>query len=56
MYDDLSSENSCDVYINYTAMTTKLEVKKGYSNDPVSNRLVTLGANDGEKVLIHIDY
>ena len=56
MYEDLSAENSCDVYIDYTAMTKESEEKGGYSNDPIANRLVELGAEDGEEVLIHIDY
>tara|TARA_R110000744_G_scaffold242781_1_gene359841 strand:+ start:3023 stop:3262 length:240 start_codon:yes stop_codon:yes gene_type:complete len=56
MYDSLSEEVSSDVYIDCTAMTKETEVKGGYENDPVCNRLIELGAEDEEEVLIHIDY
>ena len=56
MYDTLSSETGCDVYIDYTAMTLETQEGHGYSRDDIAIRLVTLGAEDGEEVLIHIDY
>lgn len=56
MYGTLSQEATCDTYIEYQAMTKESELAGGYSNDPIANRLVELGADDGEIVLIHIDY
>lgn len=56
MYDDLSEDSNCDSYIEYTAYTAQTLVDKGYVRDAIANRLVELGANDGEKVFIHLDY
>lgn len=56
MYDHLSEETSCDVYIDYTAMTKETQEKNGFSCDNIALRLIELGAKDNEQVLIHIDY
>ena len=56
LFNQLSKHVSCDVYIEYTAHTAKWEEDNGYDNDLVSNRLIDLGAEEGEDVLIHIDY
>lgn len=56
MYDKLSQYTTCDTFIEYTANTKESLTFAGYDDDPISNRLVELGANDGEVVLIHIDY
>jgi len=56
MYNELSEYNDCNVYIPYRAYTKETLEKEGYQNDLISNRLVELGAIDGEEVLIHIDY
>lgn len=56
MYDELSAYTSTDSYIEYTANTRETLESEGCDNDPIANRLNELGADDGEKVLIHIDY
>lgn len=55
-YDSLSEYTTCDSYITYTAMTEETAKRKGYDSDPISMRLVELGALNGEEVFIHIDY
>ena len=55
MYEELSKEQGCDVYITYRAMTVETNLKLG-GIDNVSNYLIELGADDLEEVLIHIDY
>lgn len=56
LYNELSKYSSCDTYIDYIANTKETLESQGYSNDEVANKLVELGAKDGEEVLIHIDY
>lgn len=56
LYEQLSAEVGCDTYITYPASSRESLISKGYDEDPVSIRLVELGADDGEEVLIHIDY
>lgn len=56
MYEKLSNENACDVYIEYNAYTKETLKKEGYDNDLIANRLVELGAEDKELVFIHMDY
>jgi len=56
MYDELSKYNTCDSYITYTANTTETLKEKDFDEDLIANRLVELGADDGEVVFIYIDY
>lgn len=54
---DLFSEGfSCDVYIDYTAYTKEWLEENGYENDLISNKLIELGCENEEKVLIHLDW
>ncbi len=55
-HEELSSERSCDVYIDYTANSEKFLEEEGFDNDEVANKLINLGCEENEKVLIHIDY
>lgn len=48
MYDELSKYTSPDTYIMLTANSD--------FPDTVESRLIDLGANEGEEVLIYIDY
>ena len=56
MARQISDEITCDVYIDWTANTEETLRKEGYDVDPVAVKLVELGAADGEKILIHVDY
>lgn len=56
MYNRLTEQVSPDSYIDYTANSKEELEKQGYSNDEVANHLITLGCEEGEKVLIEIDY
>ena len=56
MYEELSNERGCDCYIEYTANSAEKLALQGYSDDRIASHLITLGAEEDEKVLIHIDY
>ncbi len=56
LYDYLTEESSPDCFKEYTANTKETLEAQGYENDEVANHLITLGAEDNEKVLIEIDY
>ena len=56
MYDELSEYNTCDSFIEYQANSAKHLKENNYDPDPIANRLVELGADENETVLIHIDY
>ncbi len=52
----LSQGRGYDCFILYTAYTLQSLKTKEHENDPISNLLVKLGADDGEEVLIHLDW
>lgn len=56
LLDELSSGASCDSYITRTAYTLESLNRAGYADDPLARKLVELGAEDGEEVLIHLDW
>lgn len=45
-----------DIYTEYTANSEKVLKAKSYENDSIANRLIELGCEEDEKILIHIDY
>lgn len=45
----LLEEYPCDVFVEYVANSNK-------TLNSIADKLVKLGAEEGEKVLIHIDY
>lgn len=51
-------EYTCDVYVEKEAIARETQLKPDYkySYDELAALLVELGAEDGETVLIHIDY
>jgi len=53
---ELFQEASNDVYIEYTAYTKEWLEENGYENDIISNKLIELGCENNEKVLIHFDW
>lgn len=56
LYEQLSEHNNSDSYIDYTAMSKEKQVELDYGEDKVANKLIELGAEEGEEVLIHLDY
>lgn len=45
-----------DCFVEYTANSEEELERQGYSNDLIANRLIELGCEEEEKVLIEIDY
>ena len=56
LYDELTESSSPDCFKEYTANSEQALKDQGYDNDEVANHLITLGAEENEKVLIEIDY
>lgn len=57
MYEELSQHNTCNSFIEYEVRSAKYLKENNYGDDPsIRERLIKLGAKDGETVLIHIDY
>lgn len=54
--DKLAERGGCDTYIDYTAHSKEWLEENNYSEDGIANKLIELGANEGEKVLIHLDW
>jgi len=53
---EILEDYGCDVFIEYTAYSREDLKKEGYSEDLIAIKLFELGAESGQKVLIHIDY
>jgi len=45
-----------DTHIDYTAYTEEWLKENGYELDPISIKLIELGCENEEKVLIHLDW
>jgi len=56
LQDLLQEDRSCDVYIDYIAYTKEWLEENEYEEDLIANRLIELGAENGEEVLIHLDW
>lgn len=56
MIEEMSEYGTNDSYIMKTAYTKQYLQNKGFSEDLVANRLIDLGCNNGEEVLIHLDW
>tara|TARA_R100001377_G_scaffold85310_1_gene71529 strand:+ start:53265 stop:53495 length:231 start_codon:yes stop_codon:yes gene_type:complete len=56
LIDYITLERGTDCYVDYTANSKEGLAKGGFGNDPVANKLIELGCEEDEKVLIHIDY
>lgn len=56
LQDILQKDRSCDTYIDYTAYTKEWLEENGYDEDLISIRLIELGAENEEEVLIHLDW
>lgn len=52
----LGEDNNYDSFIEYTAMTLATQFSKSYGEDMIADKLVKLGADDMEMVLIHLDW
>jgi len=53
---DRFEENACDIYIGYIANSKEWLEKEEYDEDLLANLLIELGAEEGEEVLIHMDW
>lgn len=56
MYDEISAETGHGCYIDYTANSKEFFETSEYDKDLIAIRLIELGAEEGEEVLISIDY
>lgn len=54
--EKISEYGTNDSYIMRTAYTKEYLSEKGFSQNLVANRLIELGAENGEEVLIHLDW
>ena len=55
--DKLSEFGEYDTYVRYTAHSKEWLIRHNYSyEDTIENKLIELGAHEGETVLIHLDW
>ena len=55
--DKLSEFGGYDTYVRYTARSKEWLIQHNYAyEDTIENKLIELGAEDGEEVLIHLDW